>query len=374
VWPNRFDKFAAVSENARMRGQVDVPVDEVRRILVLRASALGDVVHTLPALSALRAVFPEAEIDWLVEPMSAGLLEGHPDLAHVYVMPRQDWKRRLRRPGQWIAVAREILALASRVRSRRYDLVMDFQGNLRSALALLLVGGRHRVGFHRRDLRERGAALFTNHRVVPIPPRTRKPERNLMLVRALGYEGPCPRGEPALTPECREWARRALAALPGRGPAVVIHPMVSRFGAIKRWPIEHFRTLIDLLGRHDVRILITWGPGEREIATSIGRPTVLAEGADLRHFAALLAEADLVVACDTGALPLAAAGGTPTVGLFGPKDAGVFAPDSAGEVVTSPAPCSPCRLRRCEHSICMTLISPGAVYEAAARVLKLAPA
>ncbi len=367
----RFDKFKAVTENADMLDTLNVPVAEVRRILVLRASAMGDVVHTVPALAALRTVFPDAEIDWLVEPMSARLLEGHPDLAHVHVMPRQDWKRRLRRPGQWIAVAREVLALAGRLRSRRYDLVMDFQGNLRSALTLPLVGGRHRVGFHRSDLRELGAALFTNHRVAPIPPRTHKLERNLRLVRALGYEGTRPRGELALTPECRTWARGTLAELPGRGPAVVIHPMVSPFGAIKRWPIEHFRDLIDLLGRHEVRILITWGPGEKTIAMSVRRATVLPEFVDLRHFAALLAEADLVVASDTGALPLAAVGGTPTVGLFGPKDAEVFAPDSAGETVTSPAPCSPCRLRRCEHAICMTLISPGAVYAAAARTLKL---
>ena len=356
-----------------MQDTLNLPAAEVRRILVLRTSALGDVVHTLPALSALRAVFPDAEIDWLVEPMSARLLEGHPDLTHVQVMPRQDWKRRLRRPREWFAVTREILALAGRLRSRRYDLVMDFQGNIRSALTLLSVGGRHRVGFHQGDLRELGSALFTNHRVAPIPPRTPKLERNLLLVRALGFEGACPRGKLALTEECRTWARRTLAELPGRGPVVIVHPMVSPFGAIKRWPIEHFRTLIDLLGRHEVRPLITWGPGERECAVSIQRSTVLPELVDLPRFAALLAEADLVVAADTGALPLAAVGDTPTVGLFGPKDAEVFATDSAGDVVTSPAPCSPCKLRQCEHSICMTLISPRTVYAAAARALKLAP-
>ena len=77
-----------------------VPVSEVERILIVRASALGDVVHTLPALSALRQVFPGAEIDWLVEPLSAPLLEGHPHLTQVHLLPRQDWKRHIRRPRQ----------------------------------------------------------------------------------------------------------------------------------------------------------------------------------------------------------------------------------------------------------------------------------
>lgn len=352
---------------------LNVPTEEVARILVVRTSALGDVLHTLPALTALRTVFPGAEIDWLAEPMGAELLEDHPHLTRVHLLPRQDWKRRLRRPSQWPGIAREILALARRLRARRYDLVLDFQGNTRSAITLLFVGGRYRVGFHRSDLREFAASFFTNRKIAPIPPRTHKLERNLALVRALGYEGECPRGELTVSATARTWAREALAELPGSGPVVVIHPMVSRFGAIKRWPIEHFRTLIDLLGRHPLRILITWGPGEREVAQSIGRPTVLPQQADMRQFAALLAEADLVVASDTGALPLAAVAGTATVGLFGPKDAAVFAPSLSDEVITSPAPCSPCRLRRCEHSICMTLISPRTVYESAARALKLVP-
>ena len=350
-----------------------VPISEVERILIIRASALGDVVHTLPALSALRQVFPGAEIDWLVEPLSAPLLEGHPHLTQVHLLPRQDWKRRVRRPRQWSAVAREVLRLASRLRKRRYDLVLDFQGNVRSAVTLLLVGGRYRIGFQRRDLREFGPSLVTSHKAAPLPPRTHKVEQNLALIRELGFTGECPRGVLVLPAESRQWARKVLDDLPGRGPAVVIHPAVSRFGAIKRWPTEHFRTFVDLLRQHQVRVLITWGPGEKEIATSIRRPTVLPDPADMAQFAALLAEADLVLACDTGALPLGTMAGTPTIGLFGPKDANVFAPDSgAGEVVMSSAPCSPCKLRQCEHSICMTLISPHSVYAAAVRALKLA--
>jgi ADP-heptose:LPS heptosyltransferase len=118
-------------------------------------------------------------------------------------------------------------------------------------------------------------------------------------------------------------------------------------------------------------VLLTWGPGEREIAESIGRPNILPSEVPIRRFAAILEASDLVIAADTGALPMATVLGTPAVGIFGPKDPVVYAPyPSAAEIVTSPAPCSPCRLRACEHSICMELIRPADVLLAAERALE----
>jgi ADP-heptose:LPS heptosyltransferase len=147
---------------------------------------------------------------------------------------------------------------------------------------------------------------------------------------------------------------------------------VSRFGEIKRWPAERYRALIDILRRRlDARILITWGPGERPIAEAVDRPALLESEVKVLRFAALLEAADLVVAADTSALPIAAMLGTPSVGIFGPKDPAVYAPHPVrGEIVTSTAPCSPCRLRACEHRICMTLIPAEAVFAAAVRALE----
>ncbi len=344
--------------------------DEIRRVLIVRMSALGDVAHTLPALSALRERFPAAEIDWLVEPMGAALLADHPSLARIQTVPRPRWKRRWRRPWLWPSIAVELARLASVLREREYDLVIDFQGNVRSAVALMLSGGRYRLGFHRADRREAGTGLPLTHSGERTPARISRVEKNLSLVRKLGYTGPCPTGEVPHREEDLDWARSVVERLPGSGPAVVVHPPVSRFGEIKRWPVEHFRALIDQLHELPARTLLTWGPGEEELCRSIDRPTVLGELIDLRRFAALLRAADLVVAADTGALPIAAMCGTPTVGLYGPKDPAVFAPyPRRGEVVTSSAPCSPCTLRRCEHRICMTLISPKQVFAAVSRAL-----
>jgi lipopolysaccharide heptosyltransferase I len=335
-------------------------------------SALGDVVHALPSLAALRQLYPAAEISWLVEPLGAKLLEGHPQIDRLYVAPRQAWKRRLRNPLRWPGVLREIFRLGRELRRQRFDLVIDFQCNLRSAVALCLAGGRRRLGFHREDVAERGGALFTNHRARRMPPRLNKVEKNLALVRELGFRGECPPGVLRVGAAEAAWARSFIPTLAGSGPVVVVHPAVSRFGEFKRWPAESFRELIDLLRqRHDARIAITWGPDERETAEAIGRPTVLPEAITLKELAALLEAADLVIAADTGALPMAALVGTPTVGLYGPKDPIVYGPyPRRGEIVSSTAPCSPCRLRSCEHRICMTLISPRAALEKAERALE----
>lgn len=343
----------------------------VSKILIIRSSALGDVVHVLPALTALRELFPEAQISWVVEPLGAALLKGHPDLAHLFVPPRQAWKRDLRNPLRWCRVLREVAGLTRAMRRERFDVVLDFQGNLRSAVTMLLAGGRTRVGFARQDVTEGAAAWVTNRKAAPQRPRTNKTEKNLALVRALGFDAPCPRGRLSLEPTDVDWARQFLADLDGKGPAVVLHPAVSRFGDFKRWPVRHYRALIDLLREQlDARIAITWGPGEEELAREIDRPMVLGEVVPLKRLAALLSVADLFVAADTGALPLAATLGTPTIGLFGPKDATVYRPyPFDGDVATSPAPCSPCRLRQCDHRICMTLIPPELVFEKARATL-----
>jgi lipopolysaccharide heptosyltransferase I len=344
---------------------------KVQRILLVRTSALGDVVHVLPSLEALRLLFPAAEISWIIDPLGARLLAGHPALEEIIEIPRQRWKRQVRRPSQWLGLFLEVFRLSRNLRRKRFDLVLDFHSSLKSAAILLLAGGRHRLGFHRADIAETGGGLLTNHKAPQVAARTNKVEKNLGLVRELGFQEVCPRGRLALSTEDKQWARALIDRLPGTGPVVALHPAVSHFGQIKRWPVEYFRTLVDSLQKkHDARILLTWGPGEREVAESIGRPTVLESQVGLLRFAALLSSVDLLIAADTGALPMAALLGTSTVGIFGPKDPALYAPyPTPGEIVTSPAPCSPCTLRKCEHRICTALIQPQAVLEAAERAL-----
>jgi|SRR5688572_8182597 len=346
--------------------------EPVRKILIVKTSALGDIIHVLPSLEALRRLFPSAEIHWITERAAAGLLEAHPDVARVTVIPRQQWKKDLRKPSRWTSILSEALSLSRALRRERFDLVIDFHCGLRSSAIVFMAGGRVRVGFHPRDAAEAGGTVFTRIHPPPLPHRLSKVEKNLALVRALGFRGPCPPGRLVLPGEDRAWARELMESLPGAGPSIAIHPAVSRFGEIKRWPTEKYRSLVDLLReKHDARVLITWGPGERPIAESIARPTLLPAEVSIRRFAAILEAADLVIAADTGALPLATILGTPAVGIFGPKDPIVYGPYPArAEIVRSPAPCSPCRLRVCEHAICMELVQPAEVLLAAERALE----
>lgn len=343
----------------------------VQKILIVRASALGDVVHVLPSVEALRHLFPGASISWVVEPLGAALLDGHPHLDRLHIPPRQAWKRDLRRPLRWPGLLLQVLRLARDLRRERFDLVLDFQGNLRSAVTLLLAGGRRRVGFHRDDVQETGASLVTGIKASKAAPRTNKVEKNLGLVRALGFEGPCPEGILTVSDADVAWVRSFLERIPGTGPVVTLHPGVSQFGEFKRWPVDHYRALIQLLRRKkDARIVISWGPGEKELAEAVDLNARLPEVIPLKRLCALLKCSDLLVAADTGAVPMAATLGTPTVGLYGPKDSVVYRPfPTVAEAAASPAPCSPCRLRTCEHRICMELITPQMVFDHAQRAL-----
>jgi lipopolysaccharide heptosyltransferase I len=350
--------------------------EDVREILIVRFSALGDVIHVLPSLAALRETFPRAHITWLVDPLGATLLEGHPALHRVVVLPRKRWRRWRREPRRWPALWREVASFAAALRRPRFDLVIDFQGNFRSGLAVAFSGGRHRLGFHPSDCREFGGWVFTSLRADPTPLLAPKVLKNLELVRALGWTGECPReGVLPIPEDARTWARDYVATLEGSGPLILVHPAVSAFGAIKQWPPERFRELCGRLARElGARVVLTWGPGEEDLVRAVGNGAIAPPTPELLRLAALVADADAVVAADTGCLHLAAAVGTPWVGLYGPKSAEFYRPYPAtGEVVQSRVPCSPCRLRVCEHRICMWSIPVDEVFEAVEAVLARGP-
>lgn len=343
------------------------------KILIVRTSALGDVVQVLPAVSALREHYPRAFIGWLIEPAGARLIEGHPAIDRLFVFDRARWKQEWLRPASWPGLAGGLLRLVREIRRERFDLVVDFQCNVRSGLAVLLSRGRRRLGFSRHDSPEWGGWLFTNLKAPRCPPGIHKVEKNLCLVRALGYQGDAGRSVIPIPDVDRTWAAGIYSGLPGKGPRVLLHPAVSRFGQIKRWPADRFRALVDRAREElDARVLISWGPGEREMAEAVGRPTIAPPIESPRRLAALAAGADAVVAADTGALHIAAALGTPTVGLYGPKDVGRHGPWPPGpraRAIRSAAPCSPCLLRKCEHRICMSLLEHEDAFLALKTVL-----
>lgn len=363
------------SGNPETVESIELPRREVRNILLIRTSAIGDVLHVLPALEALRLQFPAARFSWFVEPLGGSVLEGHPHIDDLIVFDRKRWTRNLLSPTRFWGSVRDFSGLVARMRRSKFDLVIDFQNNFRSGLAVACSGARWRVSFHPQDCREFGGWLFANLRAPPGPLSRPRVLKNLHLVRYLGWTGDVPEAVVPVPEEQREWARRFVDDLPGEGPLVTVHPAVSAWGFIKQWPVRHYNVLLDRLTRErKVRVVVTWGPGEEAIAREVARGTaaVVAPATNpLLRLAALLAESQLVLAADTGCLHLAAALGKPLVGLYGPKGTQTYAPyPLRGRLVQSNVPCSPCRLRLCSHRICMDDISPLRVLESIDEVLE----
>ena len=340
-----------------------------RRILIVRLTALGDVIATLPALSALRGIFFDSHIAWAVEPPAHELLEGHPHLDEAIAVNRRPWQKRISRPWSFPSAVRHALRAARTLSEKNFDLAIDFQGNLRSGVVTLASGAPFRLGFCRRHAREWGH-LFTNAAFAPSADRLHRVDLALALVRTLGD---VPQSVPPVLPEYRqadveletEFLKHELPR-----DFILLHPGTSPFGAFKRWPLANFGILA-LRRRADLQteFLVSWGPGEKELAERVirasrGAAILAPELPTLRHMAALIRRSKAFVAADTGPLQLAWALGKPLVGLFGPKDAELHAPRGPRcRIITADVPCRPCTKRRCKDPICMTQITIDSVFQ-----------
>lgn len=347
------------------------------RVLLIRLSAIGDVLNALPALWALRAARPEAHIAWLVEDKARDAVEGQPGVDEVIVFERRRWSR------GGLAGWREAASWARALRARRFDVSVDLQGNLKSAAMSLLAGAPVRVSAspgHTRDL----AWLAANAWAMP---RTRRQARawlHVDLLAPLGASREGAQGAFHVPPAARARMEEELADV--RRPRVLLHPGTSRFGAFKRWPPGRFAELARRLRAMGAEAIVAWGPGEEDLARAVilGAPSearLAPRTASLGDLAALLASVDAFVGADSAPLHLAGLVGTPSVGLFGPKDPVVYGP-AAGrvELLVEDLACRPCGLRRClwtsgpdEPSPCMDRIAPKRVAEAVARVMRQRP-
>lgn len=345
------------------------------RILVVRLGALGDVVRTLPAVSALRAAYPGAHLAWLVEPASRGAVEGQPWVDEVLEFPRgclTDDLRRLRL-GRFVA---RLAGFVRALRGRRFDLVVDFHAIAKSALLARASGAAARVGYAAPFARE-GAAWLASARAVLAARRLPRFARNLALVEFLGVPAAARQAPLRVSAD----ARRALAEALGPAPApVVIHPGSSASTPHKRWSVEGWAAVARGLAGEGWRVLVSHGPGgaERAIADAIvaaagGAAQPAPATGSLAELAALLEHARLFLGSDSGPLHVASLVGTPVVQLLGPTDPVENAPHpgTPSRTVRVPVACSPCR-RGCAAATCMARIAPDAVL-AAARTLLAAP-
>lgn len=277
----------------------------MNRILIVRLGALGDLIHTVPAVAALRSAFPRARIDWLVDARYHAILD---------LVPAIDRRLVIGGPG-WQGFAHTIRAL----RREQYDVALDFQGLMKSAALARSSGAVRVIGFSAKHLRERGARPFYSEIVEPPPDAVHVIFKNLSLLGAVGLVD-------------------TQVRLPIEVPAAAVVSQVreqldavSRFAILnpgaawpnKRWPAERFGALAAAIrDRAGMRSLALWGPAEEELARAVaaasGGAATVAPPTTVADVVALCAAASLVVSGDTAPLHIAAAVGAPTVGIFGP--------------------------------------------------------
>ncbi len=329
------------------------------RFLVVRLTALGDILHTVPAVAALRAAHPKAPIDWVVERKWAPVLEGSPALGEVIPFDRR---------SLWGAAE-----CIERLRENHYTCAIDFQGLYKSSLLAALSGAPRRIGFDRTWAREEGAAMFYTERVVPAGRHVA--ELNYSLAEHAGAKRPATPEYPLRVPAGgAASARSRLHDLGITGEYIVVGPGGS--WRAKCWPAERYGEFCrEFAGRNSARMVVIHGPGEKPVAEEVARRATPASVAvistTIEELMGLLAHARCVVAADSGPLHLAAALGTPVVGLYGPTDPARNGPYVPGAVIVHKArPEEISYKRKSDYSAAMLRITVEDVLAATDSALK----
>ena len=343
------------------------------RILIVKISALGDVVHSLPVLAYIKKLHPEAEIDWLVEEGLAPLLEGHPLLHRVHRLGFKRWRRQ-----GFIVLLRGLLEMARTLRRQPYDVVLDLQGNCKSGLFTLLSKARLRYGFARHVVREWPNLLATNRKVVLGEADHHISDRSLAVAReAFPGGGKAPLAGPLHVDEgAAAQVDRQLhqAGFDGQSLLVLQYGTTWR---TKLWSLDYWRELVRRLTlENGFRPVLIWGNDEERqaaelIAAASNGRAVIWPRASLQELVALLQRADLVVGGDTGPIHIAAALQRPTVSIFRVTDATRNGPRGKEHIrLQAPMPCGPCLKKTCpQDAECARSIAVSQVHEAVSKLL-----
>jgi len=350
-----------------------------RRLLIVKLSALGDILHALPAVTYLRRAAPSAEIHWAVDTRFAELLSGNPGIARVVPLPIKDWKGRAGTVATW----REAKGAASGLRRGRYDAAFDIQGNIKSGVVTYLSGAPLRYGFPRDVARERQNAWFTNRR-----PNSSSSDRHVTqkILRLVSSPFGVPfsmedlPGEVVNTAgETAEAGRLLEELLPGSSPRLAIHPgttwntkrMDPAFWAES---VRALRESFPSMGTY-----LSWGTErEREECIAVrdiaGGRVALLPRMGYKALAAAYRGCGHMIGPDTGPLHLAAVAGAKTVSVFRGSDGGYAAPVGPGHrYFQAPLPCTACQIKgdkvcpRDEE--CRRSLSARAVAEAMAGLI-----
>ena len=392
-----------------MKGQIEPPKNsdalalrsaDFSRILLIKPSALGDVVHTLPVLVKLRARYPRARIDWLITPENAEVVRYHPALSNVVLFARRDFSKRGRR---WRAFL-SFFDLLKQIRSAKYELIVDMHGQVRSAFFALISGARVRIGFDRpvkrgltvsaehdlknipshgwRGAREGSWVAYT-HRI-PIPTLdVHAIDRYLWIAPLLGLDDNPPDLTIHLSPEATNKVNRLLEeqGVATSKPLVVLVP--GTIWETKHWTIEGFAGVARQFLQDGFAVALAGTTRDqqrcRQIAAAAPGTCDLSGKTTPADLAALIRRAEVAVTNDSGSMHVAASLGKPMVSVFGPTNPVHIGPYERPEsVLRVDLPCSPCNYRRLsqcpfDHA-CMKQVTSAMVVERVRKILSTAKA
>jgi heptosyltransferase-1 len=314
-----------------------------KRILIIRLSAIGDVIMASGLIPALRAAYPNARIAWLTEAAHADLLRHNPRLNQVYLWPRGRW-RQLRRERHYRELWREARGLVGALRAERFDWVIDLQGLIKSGVWTWLSGGRRRIGLGSREGSQFLMTEIVDRRVDDL--RIGKEYRK--LAETLTGRTDTFALDIAVSEDERKRARELLESAGVTGAFAVICPFTTR--PQKHWFDERWAELAArLAGERRLAVVMLGGPADKARAESIAAQAPglvnLAGRTNLGQCAAVVEKAKLLIGVDTGLTHLGIALSVPTMAIFGSTRPYLDTGRPTAKVLYEPLDCSPCRRR-----------------------------
>ncbi len=323
-------------------------MDNPQKVLIVKLSSMGDIIHSLPLAESLKSRFPDSFIGWAVEEDFKDILHAAPYIDRVYSLNTKRWRGDLR-----YNTLREISSAIKEIRDANFDTAIDVQGLVKSGVITYLSGAPFRIGFSKSHARERLSALFINKEMTPPAELIHIVDQNLYLIRDIAGEVGSAYPRLFLTENhelCAMGELRRMGIMDG-DLKVFISPGAGWI--TKLWGSEKYRNLIvELYKRYQARVILGGGYADRglieDIKNGLSFPVFQFIGGSIGQMMALLKNVDLVIGGDTGPIHVASAFGTPTLSLYGPSAGKRSCPRGEGhEWVQSDISCSPCFGREC---------------------------
>jgi len=338
----------------------------MKRVLLIKFTSLGDLIHALPALTDAARAHPGLKFDWMIDESFAQVAKWHSAVDQIFTTSHRTWRRGL------ISSIKPISDLIRNVRKTRYDLVIDGQGNFKTALMSLFMRGPT-AGFDRRSVRE-WVASFAYQRKYPASEKIHAINR-LRQLFALSLDYPCPATPPDFSID-----RSQFAFLPIQTPQRYIVLIHNASWQTKIWPEEHGKRLIEWIARKGYTVYLPWGNAEekaRALRLAVDPRAIVLPKMSLSEIGSLLLGARACVSVDTGLSHLSAALNIPSVILYGSTDSGLIGANGQNQIhLISKLPCAPCNQKKCRlpssslNPPCLGELTPERVFQQLLRILE----